>query len=84
MNIGVGTNGIYFKYLDTEACGSLSCFKYQVTDSSTPTTNQYVWFDKSKYQLQEWQASDSTNGTTDMKITYQAVNISVPSPVQQY
>ncbi|HUD07375.1 MAG TPA: hypothetical protein VMR34_05820 [Candidatus Saccharimonadales bacterium] len=81
MNIGVGSSGVTFKYLGTAACGSLTCYKYQVSDSLMPGTTQYVWFDNSSYQLRQWQATDSS-GTTDMTITYGSVNITVPSPVE--
>ncbi|HEY5268475.1 MAG TPA: hypothetical protein VII94_05095, partial [Candidatus Saccharimonadales bacterium] len=82
MTIGVGSLGISYKYIDTQACGSLSCFKYQVTDSASPGATQYVLFDKSSYKLREWLYSDSTGNTTDMTISYGAVNITAPSPVQ--
>ena len=84
MNIGVGSSGITYKALGTAACGNLTCFKYQVTDSASPNATQYAWFDNSSYQLREWQYSDGSGNTTDMTISYGAVTISVPSPVQSY
>src|ERR1039458_3297201 len=84
MNIGVGASGISYKALGTAACGSLTCFKYQVTDSATPNVSQYAWFDNSNYQLREWQYTDASGNTTDMTINYGAVTISTPSPVQSY
>lgn len=82
MNIGVGNSGITFKYLGTAACGSLTCYKYQVADSTMPGTTQYVWFDNSNYQLRQWQATDSSGNTTDMTITYGSVNITAPTDVE--
>ena len=82
MNIGVGSAGISFKYIDTEACGSLTCYKYQVTDATTPSATQYVWFDNSSYKLREWQYNDGSGNTTTMTVTYTAVNITKPSPVE--
>jgi outer membrane lipoprotein-sorting protein len=82
MNIGVGTKGITFKNLGTDACGSQSCFKYQVTDAAMAGTTQYVWFDNSSYKLREWKYSDGSGNSTDMTISYGAVTITAPSPVQ--
>ena len=84
MNIGVGSTGISFKYITTESCGSLNCYKYQVTDSATPSSTQYVWFDTSAYKLRQWQATDASGNTTLMTISYTSVNITTPSPVQQF
>ncbi len=84
MNIGVGTAGITFKFLDKEPCGKLNCFKYEVSDSALTTSTQYVWFDDSSYQLREWKSTNSTTGTTDMTLAYQAVIITAPSPVQDF
>lgn len=84
MNIGVGASGISYKALGTVACGSLTCFKYQVTDSSTPGTTQYAWFDNKSYLLRQWQESDGSGNSTDMTLSYQAVTISAPSPVVNF
>jgi outer membrane lipoprotein-sorting protein len=82
MNIGVGSAGISFKYIDTQACGSLTCYKYQVTDTAAASGTQYVLFDNSSYLLREWLYTDTSGNTTDMSISYGAVNITAPSPVQ--
>ena len=84
MNIGVGSNGITYKAEGTASCGSLTCYKYEVLDSAQPGATQYAWFDTSSYKLREWQESDSTEGTVTMLVTYQAVNITAPSPVEKY
>lgn len=81
MNLGLGS-GVTFKNLGTVACGSLSCYKYQITDSSTPSSTQYVWFDTSSYKLREWQSTGVSTGTVTMTVNYQPVTISAPSPVQ--
>lgn len=86
MNLVLGA-GITYKPLGTEACGSLTCFKYQVTDTATPTTTQYAWFDNKTYLLREWKAvsTNADQGTVDMKLTYPgSVTISKPSPVQPF
>ncbi len=84
MKIGVGSSGITYKALGTAACGSLTCFKYQVTDSATPNATQVAFFDNDSYKLREWQYNDGSGNTTDMTISYGAVTISKPTPVQSY
>ena len=74
-------NTISYKNLGNQACGKLTCYYYQVTDSSQKNATQYIWFDTKDYQLQHWYFKDA-NGTTDMTFTYQAQNITAPSPVQ--
>ena len=70
--------------IGSEACGNLTCLKYQVSDSTTPTGTQYIWFDTSSYMMREYSETGVTasGDSMDMKINYQAVTISMPSPVQ--
>jgi hypothetical protein len=82
MNIGVGSSGITFKYLGTQSCSGLTCFKYSVADSVSPGATQYVLFDNSSYKLREWQYTDSSGSSTTMTVSYGTVNITTPSPVQ--
>ena len=74
---------ISYTNLGTEACGSLTCYKYQVNDTTQPVATEYVWFSNSDYQLHEFYVKNS-NGTNDMTFTYQNVSITAPSPVQDY
>ena len=71
---------IQYKNLGKEKCGSLTCFKYQITDPSNAGATEYVWFDTSDYLLRQWSSKDS-NGTNTFAITYSAVKITAPSPV---
>lgn len=82
MNIGVGSVGITFKSLGTAACGSLTCYKYQVTSAADPGVTQDVWFDNSSYKLREWYYSPSSGNSTDMTVTYGPVTITKPSDVE--
>ena len=82
MDIGVGSSGLAYKYLGKEACGSLTCYKYQVASSLTPGTTQYVWFDNNSYKLREWSYTDESGNLTDMVVNYSSVNITMPSPVE--
>lgn len=80
MNIGVGSAGLSFQNQGTEACGNLTCFKYQVSDAAVPG-KQYIWFDTSSFKLRRWQYTNGSDGT-DMSLSYNAVTITAPSPVQ--
>jgi hypothetical protein len=77
MDIAIGQPGLSFQYLDTEACGSLSCYKYAVSDKSQPAVTQDIWFDTTSYKLRAW-SYHGTTGSTSMAITYQAVTITAP------
>lgn len=80
MNINVSSSNLTFEYVGTEACGSLSCYKYSITDKTVPNATQDIMFDTGSYILRQWGFQGST-GTTDMSINYQPVSIPVPSPV---
>jgi outer membrane lipoprotein-sorting protein len=76
-------NTITYKSLGKEACGNLTCYKYQVVDTTQPKSEQFIWFDTKEYRLQRWTNKDD-QGTTDMTITYKSVNIKAPSPVKDF
>jgi outer membrane lipoprotein-sorting protein len=73
---------VSYKSQGKEACGKLTCFKYQIIDSKTPAQEQYLWFDTKDYMLQRWSTKDA-QGTSDMVFTYQNVIIKEPSPVHE-
>jgi hypothetical protein len=81
MNITVGQPNLSFEYDDTESCGSLSCYKYTVSDSTQPSATQYIWFDATGYKLRRW-SFDGSTGSTNMNISYQPVTIAAPAPVR--
>ena len=69
--------------IGTEACGNLTCFKYQIKDTTSPNSTQYAWFDTKDHLLRQYYESDpSTGDKMTMAISYQSVSISKPSPVQ--
>lgn len=80
MDIAAGQSGVSFQYADTEACGSLTCYKYTVTDASQSGVTQNIWFDTTSYKLRQWSFEGST-GSTEMSIDYEPVTISAPSPI---
>jgi hypothetical protein len=72
-----------YKKLANEACGNLTCFKYQIVDKTNPSATQYVWFDNQQYLLRKYFESGlSGSDSLTMTIAYQSVNIAKPSPVQ--
>lgn len=82
MDIAVGATTTSFKSLGKEACGNLTCYKYEIDSKLTPDTKQVVWFDTSSYKLREWNYSDANGDSTDMKVAYGSVTITKPSPVE--
>ena len=80
MNIAVGQSSLTFQYLGTMACGSLSCYKYSVGESSQPDVSQVIGFDKTSYKLRTWTYQGDT-GSTNMTIEYEPVTIAAPSPI---
>lgn len=72
-----------YKKLGKEKCGSLNCFKYQVIDSESPDTEQFIWFDDRDYRMQRF-STKSPEGSSDMTFTYTPVKIEAPSPVKDF
>jgi len=76
-------NTTSYKNLGKEACGSLTCYKYQVMDTGQAGTTSYIWFDTQNYQMRRYSAT-TADGTSDMTFSYGAVNITAPTPVQDF
>lgn len=77
-------NTLSYKNLGKEACEKLTCLKYQIVDTTSADTTQYIWFDTKDYLLRRWSSSDSS-GSNDMTFTYpSSVTISTPSPVKDF
>src|SRR3990167_4420151 len=70
---------LQYKNVGTEACGNLTCFKYQVIDPNKPNEEGFLWFDNKDYLLRRVTAKND-GSTTDMNLTYTKVSISEPSP----
>lgn len=66
-----------------EACGNLTCFKYQIKDPANPAFESFIWFDDDEYKMRRFMTSEN-GATTDATIEYVGVTISEPSPVQEY
>jgi|SRR3989344_697602 len=74
---------LQYKQIGTEACGNLTCFKYQVIDPNKPNEEGFVWFDTKDYLLRRV-SGKSDGDTTDMNLTYTKVSISEPSPTKDF
>jgi hypothetical protein len=72
-----------YKSLGKEACGSLTCYKYQVVDSSSMDTTEYIWFDTKDYQLRRIRNESKDGGVTESTFSYDKISITVPSPVKE-
>ncbi|MBI2008962.1 hypothetical protein HYS84_00945 [Candidatus Saccharibacteria bacterium] len=75
---GDAGQALQYKQIGTEACGNLTCFKYQVIDPNKPNEEGFLWFDTKDYLLRRVTAK-SNGSTTDMNLTYTKVSISEPS-----
>ncbi len=71
-----------YKKIGKEACGSLTCFKYQIIDPARPTDEQFVWFDDKDYMIRRMLFTNA-EGSTDMSFSYDSVSISEPSPIKE-
>jgi outer membrane lipoprotein-sorting protein len=71
-----------YKKIGTEACGELTCFKYQVVDPKNSDQTQFIWFDTKEYQLRR-QTMEDKDGKSDQTFAYSGVNIKEPTPVKE-
>ena len=76
------SNKTQYKKVGKEACGSLTCFKYQITDTTNKPSEDYIWFDTKDFMLRRW-SSKTAEGTTTMTFSYDNVKINVPSPIKE-
>ncbi|MGD0284315.1 MAG: hypothetical protein ABSB12_01840 [Candidatus Saccharimonadales bacterium] len=73
-----------FTKIGNAACGNQSCVEYKLLVTAKPNLTQYVYFNPATRKLMKWVYSNSaTNGSINITFTYEPVNITVPSPVQQ-
>jgi uncharacterized protein (UPF0333 family) len=73
-----------YKKIGKEACGDLTCFKYQVIDPTDTTTTNYIWFDDKDYQLRRMQTTSADGSVYDATFDYTAFTITEPSPTKEY
>lgn len=71
-----------YKKIGKEACGNLTCFKYQEIDPSDTATTTYLWFDDNDYQLRRT-SSEGNGSKSDATYSYDKVSITEPTPVKE-
>ena len=71
-----------YKSLGKEACGTMTCFKYQLVDKKVPTQENFVWFDDDEYKARKMSFKEGDT-TMVLEISYEAVTISEPSPIKE-
>lgn len=69
-----------YKGLGQEACGDLTCYKYEQTYKDSPGTRTF-WFDTKKYLLRK-QVSGYGEFSSTVEYSYDGVSISAPSPTK--
>ncbi|MEK7447617.1 MAG: hypothetical protein AAB632_02385, partial [Patescibacteria group bacterium] len=52
-SVNDSTDKTTYKKISKEACGSLTCFKYQVIDPQNTESTEYIWFDTKNYSLRK-------------------------------
>lgn len=75
-------NNTQFTKIGNAACDGATCLKYQFTDNLNAGATQYLLFDTHSHLMREYSSTGGTYGNMDIKIAYQKVTITMPSPVQ--
>lgn len=76
-------NKTVYKKLGKEACGGLTCFKYEVVGSQASDGQMLIWFDDKDYRLRKTVSQMSDGTSTETTYAYSSVSISEPSPVRE-
>jgi hypothetical protein len=71
-----------YKALGKEACGKLTCFKYQVITPGSEDA-EYVWFDDKQYQLRKYMTVAKDDQTMTAEYSYDKITIKEPTPVKE-
>lgn len=79
---GTMADKVSFKKLGKEACGKLTCFKYQQFDTTAAAGTYFLWFDDTEYQLRRTH-SEGQGYKEDATYSYEKVDIKEPSPVKE-
>lgn len=70
-----------FKQLGTEACGSLTCYKYQEIDNDNKEEVRTFWFDNQDFLLRK-EVNKFGEFISTNEYSYDSININVPSPTK--
>lgn len=77
------TTGPQYKKLGKEACGSFTCFKYQMIDTTSSGETVYLWFDDSKFLMRKMSTESSDGSRMEQVYSYENVSVPTPSPVKE-
>lgn len=72
-----------YKKLGKEACGNLTCFKYQFIDNTDTSSKQFLWFDDEDYHMQKLRIENTDGSVSEQTYSYENVSVTVPSPVKE-
>lgn len=70
-----------YKKIGKEACGSLTCFKYQMMNPDVAVT-EYLYFDDREYLMRKMRI-ESEGSVTETVYDYNKVSVKEPSPVKE-
>lgn len=73
--------GFTYKSLGQEACGSLTCYKYEEVDPKNAEAKRTFWFDTGQFLLRK-EISGFGEFTATNEYSYDGINISAPSPTK--
>lgn len=71
-----------YKNLGQEACGSLTCHKYQQLDSQNPEATRTLWFDVKEYLLRK-DESGYGEFSSSSEYEYADIQIVAPTPTKE-
>ena len=72
-----------YKKIGTEACGKLTCFKYQVIDPRNTDSTEYIYFDNKDYMLRKTYSESKDGSIMETELDYSKITISEPSPIKE-
>ncbi len=75
------TQTFTYKSLGQEACGNLTCYKYEEVDPKTPEGKRTFWFDTQKFLLRK-EISGFGEFTATNEYSYDGISIVSPSPTK--
>ncbi len=81
-SVGEENDPTQYTQIGKDACGLLTCFKYEITDPNDPSAGTTIWFDDADYKLRRM-LSATTDATTELSFSYGGVSIEEPTPIKE-
>ncbi len=72
-----------YKKIGKEACGSLTCFKYQVIDPAITDSTEYIYFDSKEYLLRKTRSEANNGNISEATYDYTKFTLPEPSPTKE-